>query len=58
MSEWNRSGKRVRQAIAIILDRTKYPILLRAGNFLPLKLETFTAVMYTNLIAKKTNLAE
>lgn len=51
MSEWNRSGKRVRQAIAIILDRTKYPILLRAGNFLPLKLETFTAVMYPNLIA-------
>lgn len=52
MCEWNRSGKKVRQAIAIILDRTKYPILLKAGNFVPLTMATFIAVINRN---KKLN---
>lgn len=50
MSAWQKSGKRVRQAIGMILVRSKKPVILKAGKLIHLTLDTFISVSFSNFV--------
>ncbi|XP_053598481.1 odorant receptor Or2-like [Microplitis demolitor] len=46
---WSRYGKSYRQALLIIIARSRRPCILTVGKFVPMSLETFTSVFNTSL---------
>ncbi|XP_057340766.1 odorant receptor Or2-like [Microplitis mediator] len=46
---WSKYGKSYRQALLIIIARSRRPCILTVGKFVPMSLETFTSVFNTSL---------
>ncbi|CAD6233565.1 GSCOCT00012280001.3-RA-CDS, partial [Cotesia congregata] len=46
---WSKYGKSYRQALLIIIARSRRPCVLTVGKFVPVSLETFTSVFNTSL---------
>nr|AKO89978.1 odorant receptor 14 [Microplitis mediator] len=46
---WSKYGKSFRQALLIIITRSRRPCVLTVGKFVPMSLETFTAVFNSAL---------
>ncbi|XP_014297426.2 odorant receptor Or2 [Microplitis demolitor] len=46
---WSKYGKLCRQALSIIMARSRRPCILTVGKFVPMSLETFTSVFNSSL---------
>ncbi|XP_044743851.1 odorant receptor 94a-like [Chrysoperla carnea] len=47
MSNWQKCGAKIRKALCIIINRGQKPISITAGNFIPVRLETFISIVKT-----------
>ncbi|XP_044727736.1 odorant receptor 94a-like [Chrysoperla carnea] len=45
MLEWDKCSKKIRQTLCIIMDRSRRPININAGNLIPVRLDTFIQIV-------------